>query len=115
MIQKIVLLINLYYLEVSFHLIRVFYVYVRACLGADMVYVSRLSVASVQKRHVYSYMQHSCLQTVIASQTHCRQPRSWVVSKSETQAGMYSLPDISFSVIPSSEAHKYETFFSFLK
>jgi len=38
-----------------------------------------------------------------------------VVSKSETQADMYSLPEISFSVIPSSEAHKYETFFSFLK
>jgi hypothetical protein len=60
-------------------------------------------------------MQHSSLQTVIASQTHRRQPISWVVSKSETQAGMYSLPDISFLVIPYSEAHKYETFFSFLK
>jgi hypothetical protein len=60
-------------------------------------------------------MQHSSLQTVIASQTHYRQPRSWVGSKSDTQAGMYFLPDISFSVIPSSEAHKYEKFFSFLK
>ena len=41
------------YPEVSFHLIRVFYVLVRACLGTDMVYVSCISVDSVQKRHVY--------------------------------------------------------------
>jgi len=55
MIQKNVFyfFINLCYPEVSFHLISVFYVLVRVCLGSDMVYVSCLSVDSVQKRHVY--------------------------------------------------------------
>ena len=107
MVQRIsfVLLINLCYPEVSLHLFRVFYVLVRVGLGADMVYVSSLLVDSVQKkRHMYIPICN-ILPYKIAFQTHCRQPRSWVGSKRETQAGTYSLPDISFSVIPSSETH----------
>jgi hypothetical protein len=51
--KKVVLLINLCYPGMTFHLIRVFFVLVHACLGVDMVYVSCLSADSVQKRHIY--------------------------------------------------------------
>jgi len=35
---------------------RLFYVLVRACLGADMVYVSYISVDSVQKKGMFMYL-----------------------------------------------------------